>query len=150
MKRYVTYEEPYAGQIFDESDMENIYATSVAVEEYDSFDGWLWDMLRSSVFEEIKEEEQEEVETDMRYYVSSVEGSRDVINAEWWFNSKEEALAFRDELRRELLKGDHDDDWSLFDGMDLNEIEKIDHRAKVAVSVDAYSYSGGKYGKRIN
>lgn len=150
MKRYVTYEEPYAGQIFDEAGMERIYATDVDKEEYAFFDFWLWDMLRSSVFEEIKEEEQEEVETDMRYYVSSVEGSRDVINAEWWFNSKEEALAFRDELRRELLNGDHDDDWSLFDGMDLNEIEKIDHRAKVAVSVDAYSYSGGKYGKRIN
>ena len=149
MKRYITYEEPYAGQIFDESDMENIYATSVAVEEYDSFDGWLWDMLRSGVFEEIKEE-QEETETDTRYYVSSVEGSRDVINAEWWFNSKEEALAFRDELRRELQDGDHDDDWSLFDGMDLTEKEKEEEREKVAEAVDAYSYSGGKYGKRIN
>lgn len=149
MKRYIAYEEPYAGQIFDESDMENIYATSVAVEEYDSFDGWLWDMLRSGVFEEIKEE-QEETETDTRYYVSSVEGSRDVINAEWWFNSKEEALAFRDELRRELQAGDHDDDWSLFDGMDLTEKEKEEEREKVAEAVDAYSYSGGKYGKRIN
>lgn len=150
MKRYITYEEPYAGQIFDESDMENIYATSVAVEEYDSFDGWLWDMLRSSVFEEIKEEEQEEVETDMRYYVSSVEGSRDVINAEWWFNAKNEAISFRDELRRELLNGDHDNDWNLFDGMDLTEKEKEEEREKVAEAVGAYSYRGGKYGKRIN
>ena len=150
MKRYITYEEPYAGQIFDEAGMERIYATDVDKKEYPYFDGWLWDMLRSSVFEEIKEEEQEEVETDMRYYVSSVEGSRDVINAEWWFNSKEEALAFRDELRREILKGYHDEDWSLFDGMDLNEIEKINHRAKLVVAVDAYSYRGGKYGKRIN
>lgn len=150
MKRYVTYEEPYAGQIFDESDMENIYATSVATEEYDSFDGWLLDMLRSSVFEEIKEEEQEEVETDMRYYVSSVEGSNNVINAEWWFNTEREALAFRDELRRELLNGDHDEDWSLFDGMDLTKKEKKEEREKVAEAVDAYSYSGGKYGKRIN
>lgn len=150
MKRYITYEEPYAGQIFDESDMENIYATSVAVEEYDSFDGWLWNMLRSGVFEEIKEKEQEEVEIDMRYYVSSVDGSRDVINAEWWFNTEREALAFRDELRRELLNGDHDEDWSLFDGMDLNEKEKEEEREKVAEAVDAYSYRGGKYGKRIN
>ena len=144
MKRYITYEEPYAGQIFDESDMERIYATDVDKKEYPYFDGWLWDMLRSGVFEEIKEEEQGEAETDTRYYVSSV------INAEWWFNSKEEALAFRDELRREILKGDHDDDWNLFDGMDLNEIEKMDHRAKLVVAVDAYSYRGGKYGKRIN
>ena len=150
MKRYGLYEEPYAGQIFDESDMENIYATSVAVEEYDSFDGWLWNMLRSGVFEEIKEKEQEEAETDMRYYVSSVEGSRDVINAEWWFNSKEEALAFRDELRREILKGYHDEDWSLFDGLDLNEKEKKEEREKVAEAVGAYIYRGGKYGKRIN
>lgn len=149
MKRYITYEEPYAGQIFDESDMERIYATDVDKKEYPYFDGWLWDMLRSGVFEEIKEEEQGEAETDTRYYVSSVEGSRAVINAEWWFNSKEEALAFRDELRREILKGDHDDDWNLFDGMDLNEIEKMDHRAKLVVAVDAYSYCCGKYGKRI-
>ena len=149
MKRYITYEEPYAGQIFDESDMENIYATSVAVEEYDSFDGWLWNMLRSGVFEEIKEE-QEEAETDARYYVSSVEGSNNVINAEWWFNAKNEALAFRDELRGELLKGEHDDDWNLFDGTDLTEKEKGWEREKVAEAVDAYSYRGGKYGKRIN
>lgn len=150
MKRYITYEEPYAGQVFDEFGMKRIYVTDVDKKEYPHFDGWIWDMLRSGVFEEVKEEEQEEVETDMRYYVSSVEGSRAVINAEWWFNSKEEALAFRDELRREILKGDHDDDWNLFDGMDLNEIEKMDHRAKLVVAVDAYSYRGGKYGKRIN
>ena len=31
-----------------------------------------------------------------------------------------------------------------------NEIEKMDHRAKLVVAVDAYSYRGGKYGKRIN
>lgn len=149
MKRYITYEEPYAGQIFDESDMERIYATDVDKKEYPYFDGWLWDMLRSSVFEEIKEEEQEEVETDMRYYVSSVEGSRDVINAEWWFNAKNEAISFRDELRREILKGEHDDDWNLFDDLDLTEKEKEEEREKVAEAVDAYSYSGGKYGKRI-
>lgn len=149
MKRYITYEEPYAGQVFDEFGMKRIYVTDVDKEEYTFFDGWLWDMLRSGVFEEVKEE-QKEAESGIRYYVSSVEGSCDVINAEWWFNAKNEAISFRDELRRELLNGDHDDDWSLFDGMDLNEIEKIDHRAKVAVSVDAYSYSGGKYGKRIN
>lgn len=150
MKRYITYEEPYAGQIFDEAGMERIYATDVDKEEYAFFDFWLWDMLRSSVFEEIKEEEQEEVETDMRYYVSSVEGSNNVINAEWWFNTEREALAFRDELRRELLNGDHDEDWSLFDGMDLTKKEKKEEREKVAEAVDAYSYSGGKYGKRIN
>ena len=150
MKRYITYEEPYAGQIFDEAGMERIYATDVDKKEYPYFDGWLWDMLRSSVFEEIKEEEQEEVETDMRYYVSSVEGSNNVINAEWWFNTEREALAFRDELRRELLNGDHDEDWSLFDGMDLTKKEKKEEREKVAEAVDAYSYSGGKYGKRIN
>ena len=118
MKRYITYEEPYAGQIFDESGMKNIYVTDVDKEEYAFFDFWLWDMLRSGVFEEIKEE------SGTRYYVSSVEGSNAVINAEWWFNSQKEALAFRDKLRRELLNGDHDDDWSLFDGMDLTEKEK--------------------------
>ena len=149
MKRYITYEEPYAGQIFDESGMKRIYVTDVDKEEYAFFDFWLWDMLRSGVFEEIKEEEQEEAETDMRYYVSSVEGSNNVINAEWWFNTEREALAFRDELRRELLNGDHDEDWNLFDGLDLTEKEKEEEREKVAEAVDAYSYSGGKYGKRI-
>lgn len=149
MKRYITYEEPYAGQIFDEFGMERIYTTDVNKEEYAFFDFWLWNMLRSGVFEEIKEE-REEAETDTRYYVSSVEGSRDVINAEWWFNAKNEALAFRDELRGELLKGEHDDDWNLFDGTDLTEKEKGWEREKVAEAVDAYSYCGGKYGKRID
>ena len=149
MKRYITYEEPYAGQIFDESDMERIYATDVDKEEYAFFDFWLWDMLRSGVFEEIKEEEQKEAESGIRYYVSSVEGSNAVINAEWWFNSQKEALAFRDELRRELLNGDHDEDWNLFDGLNLTEKEKEEEREKVAEAVDAYIYRGGKYGKRI-
>lgn len=148
MKRYVTYEEPYAGQIFDESDMKRIYVTDVNKEEYPHFDGWIWDMLRSGVFEEVKEE-QKETESGIRYYVSSVEGSNAVINAEWWFNAKNEAISFRDELRREILKGDHDEDWNLFDGLDLTEKEKEEEREKVAEAVDAYSYCGGKYGKRI-
>ena len=42
MKRYITYEEPYAGQIFDEAGMERIYATDVDKKEYPYFDGWLW------------------------------------------------------------------------------------------------------------
>lgn len=148
MKRYITYEEPYAGQIFDEFDMKRIYVTDVNKEEYTFFDGWLWDMLRSGVFEEVKEE-QKETESGIRYYVSSVEGSNAVINAEWWFNAKNEAISFRDELRREILKGDHDEDWNLFDGLDLTEKEKEEEREKVAEAVDAYSYCGGKYGKRI-
>ena len=149
MKKYITYEEPYVGQIFDESEMERIYATDVDKEEYAFFDFWLWDMLRSGVFEEIKEE-QVETETDVRYYVSSIEGSREVINAEWWFNSKKEALAFRDELREELKNGKHDKGWNLFDGLGkLTESEKAEERARVAESVDAYSYRGGKYGERI-
>ena len=149
MKRYITYEEPYAGQVFDEFGMKRIYVTDVDKKEYPHFDGWLWDMLRSGVFEEVKEE-QKETESGIRYYVSSVEGSNAVINAEWWFNSQKEALAFRDKLRRELLNGDHDEDWNLFDGLDLTEKEKEEEREKVAEAVDAYSYSGGKYGKRIN
>lgn len=148
MKRYVTYEEPYAGQVFDEFGMKRIYVTDVDKKEYPHFDGWLWDMLRSCVFEEVKEE-QKETESGIRYYVSSVEGSNAVINAEWWFNSQKEALAFRDKLRRELLNGDHDEDWNLFDGLDLTEKEKEEEREKVAEAVDAYSYRGGKYGKRI-
>lgn len=149
MKRYITYEEPYAGQVFDEFGMKRIYVTDIDKKEYPHFDGWLWDMLRSGVFEEVKEE-QKETESGIRYYVSSVEGSNAVINAEWWFNSQKEALAFRDKLRRELLNGDHDDDWNLFDGMDLTEKEKEEEREKVAEAVDVYSYRGGKYGKRIN
>lgn len=148
MKRYVTYEEPYAGQVFDEFGMKRIYVTDVDKKEYPHFDGWLWDMLRSGVFEEVKEE-QKETESGIRYYVSSVEGSNAVINAEWWFNAKNEAISFRDELRREILKGDHDEDWNLFDGLDLTEKEKEEEREKVAEAVDAYSYCGGKYGKRI-
>ena len=127
MKRYITYEEPYAGQVFDEFGMKRIYVTDIDKKEYPHFDGWLWDMLRSGVFEEVKEE-QKETESGIRYYVSSVEGSNAVINAEWWFNSQKEALAFRDKLRRELLNGDHDEDWNLFDGLDLTEKEKEEER----------------------
>ena len=56
-KLYVTYEEtPFNAQgerlVLDENGMKKLYEEAVDKEEYPFFDFWLWDMLRSGVFEE--------------------------------------------------------------------------------------------------
>lgn len=52
-KKYITYEEPYANQIFTESEMHDIYNTDVNKSEYPDFIDWLHDMLKLGVFETI-------------------------------------------------------------------------------------------------
>lgn len=57
MKLYVTYEEtplnaPGERLVLDENGMKKLYEEAVDKEEYPFFDFWLWDMLRSGVFEE--------------------------------------------------------------------------------------------------
>ena len=57
MRLYVTYEDTgwnEQGQrlVLDENGMKNLYEETVDKEEYDHFSDWLWDMLRSDVFEE--------------------------------------------------------------------------------------------------
>lgn len=51
MKKYTTYEQPYAGQTFTESEMMNIYTKDADKSEYPEFTDWLHDMLKSGVFE---------------------------------------------------------------------------------------------------
>ncbi len=53
MKKYTTYEEPYANQTFTEAEMHNLYNTDVDKLEYPNFTNWLHDMLKSGVFETI-------------------------------------------------------------------------------------------------
>ena len=53
MKKYITYEEPYANQTFTESEMQALYISDVDKEEYATFTDWFSDMLKSGVFETI-------------------------------------------------------------------------------------------------
>ncbi len=52
MKQYITYEEPLQGRTFTENQMHEVYRDMVNKEEYATFEDWLFDMLRSGVFEE--------------------------------------------------------------------------------------------------
>lgn len=57
MKLYVTYEDTgwnAQGEllVLDETGMKNLYKQTVDKEEYADYSSWLWDMLRSGVFEE--------------------------------------------------------------------------------------------------
>lgn len=52
MKRYTTYEEPFAGRTFTKDQMKEIYRDMVHKEEYPDFECWLADMLKIGVFEE--------------------------------------------------------------------------------------------------
>lgn len=52
---YITYEEPHAGKIFTLAEMEMVYEKEVDHKEYATFSDWLHDMLRSGVFEILKE-----------------------------------------------------------------------------------------------
>lgn len=54
MKKYISYEEGSNG-IFTEEEMQKIYTEQVNKEEYPDFKSWLHDMLKSGVFEEVKE-----------------------------------------------------------------------------------------------
>lgn len=54
-KLYVTYEEPFKGKRFTESQMQNIYRVMVAREEYPDYISWINDMLRSGVFVKSKQ-----------------------------------------------------------------------------------------------
>lgn len=53
-KTYITYEEPFNGRTFTESQMKEVYRDITDKDEYQEFDIWLTDMLKSGVFEEVK------------------------------------------------------------------------------------------------
>ena len=50
MKKYITYEEPHAGETFNFSGIQRIYNQEVNHIEYATFQDWLHDMLKSGVF----------------------------------------------------------------------------------------------------
>ena len=54
-KLYITYEEPFKDTIFNEKQMKEIYRIMVDKDEYEDFTVWLFDMLKSGVFEEFKQ-----------------------------------------------------------------------------------------------
>lgn len=51
MKIYITYENPHAGEFFTLEGMQSTYNKEVDYFEYATFHDWLFDMLRSGVFE---------------------------------------------------------------------------------------------------
>ena len=53
MKRYITYEEPLKGRTFTEKQMYKVYRDMADKKEYPDFKGWLTDMVKSGVLEEV-------------------------------------------------------------------------------------------------
>ena len=50
MTIYSTYEDSITGK-YTEKEMKNLYEKEVDKKEYPTFEGWVWDMLRSGVFD---------------------------------------------------------------------------------------------------
>lgn len=53
MKLYITYEEPFANHKFSSNQIKEIYRDMADKAEYQSFDIWLADMLKSGIFTEL-------------------------------------------------------------------------------------------------
>lgn len=51
MKKYITYEQPFEGRVFNENQLYKVYCDMVDKNEYPTFDIWKTDMLKSGVFE---------------------------------------------------------------------------------------------------
>lgn len=54
-RKFITYEEPLAGRKFTLSQMPEVYRDLADKREYPDFSVWFMDMIRSGVFEEVKE-----------------------------------------------------------------------------------------------
>ena len=52
MANYICYESGYRG-VYTLPQMQKLYEDCVNANEYPDFDGWLWDMVRSGVFEKV-------------------------------------------------------------------------------------------------
>mgnify|MGYP006964816351 CR=1 FL=1 len=50
LKMYISYEEPFNGKAFTSNQMHEVYRNLVDKTEYQDFEAWLYDMLKSSVF----------------------------------------------------------------------------------------------------
>lgn len=55
MKKYITYEYPLEKKVFTYEQMKEVYRDLVDKEENPDFECWFIDILRSGVFEEVKE-----------------------------------------------------------------------------------------------
>ena len=54
-KLYITYEQPFEGRTFTTKQMTEVYRDLADKKEYPDFNIWMIDMLKSGVFEEVKD-----------------------------------------------------------------------------------------------
>lgn len=54
-RKFKTYEEPFVGRVFTASQMHEVYCNLINKAEYPDFSIWLIDMLKTHIFEEVKE-----------------------------------------------------------------------------------------------
>lgn len=50
LKMYISYEEPFNGKAFTSSQIREVYRDIVDKTEYQDFESWLYDMIKSGVF----------------------------------------------------------------------------------------------------
>ena len=50
LKMYISYEEPFNGRSFTSSQMKEVYRDTVNKDDFQTFDIWLYDMIKSGVF----------------------------------------------------------------------------------------------------
>lgn len=50
IKMYVSYEQPFEGKAFTSSQMREVYRDMADKTDYQDFDTWLYDMIKSGVF----------------------------------------------------------------------------------------------------
>lgn len=50
IKMYVSYEQPFEGKAFTSSQMHDVYRDMADKTEYQDFESWLYDMIKSGVF----------------------------------------------------------------------------------------------------
>lgn len=50
IKMYVSYEQPFEGKAFTSNQMHEVYRDMADKTEYQDFDTWLYDMIKSGIF----------------------------------------------------------------------------------------------------
>lgn len=50
LKMYISYEEPFNGRSFTSSQMKEVYRDTVNKDDFQTFDIWLYDMIKSGIF----------------------------------------------------------------------------------------------------
>lgn len=50
MKMYISYEQPFNGRSFTSSQMKEVYRDTVNKDDFQTFDIWIYDMIKSGVF----------------------------------------------------------------------------------------------------